>query len=70
MNRREEFVVPFQRVSSSQIIEVGNAAGAGVRRLLVCAEMRKKRALAREAQYLELATHPEFHRTFARRAAF
>jgi uncharacterized 2Fe-2S/4Fe-4S cluster protein (DUF4445 family) len=58
-------------VSSSRIVQVGNAAGAGVRRLLVCANARAKaRALARESQYLELATHPGFHHAFARRAAF
>ena len=58
-------------VSSSRIVQVGNAAGAGVRRILVCANARAKaRALARESQYLELATHPGFHHTFARRAAF
>ncbi len=61
----------FPPVPGSRIVQVGNAAGAGVRRLLVCANARAKaRALARQSQYLELATHPGFHHTFARRAAF
>ena len=56
---------------AGRIVQVGNAAGAGVRRLLVCARARERaRSLARETQYLELATHPAFHHTFARRATF
>ena len=56
---------------AGRIVQVGNAAGAGVRRLLVCESAREKaRSLALKAQYLELATHPGFHHTFARRGAF
>ena len=56
---------------TGRIAQVGNAAGAGVRRLLVCTSAREKaRSLARQTQYLELATQPGFHRTFAHRAAF
>ena len=58
-------------ISSDRIVQVGNAAGAGVRRLLVCAEARAKALqLARRAQYIELATQPDFHAIFARRMAF
>ena len=61
----------FPPVPGSRIVQVGNAAGAGVRRILVCANARAKaRALAHESHYLELATHPGFHHTFARRAGF
>jgi uncharacterized 2Fe-2S/4Fe-4S cluster protein (DUF4445 family) len=56
---------------AGRIVQVGNAAGAGVRRLLVCASAREKaRSLARETHYLELATQPRFRGTFARRASF
>ena len=56
---------------TGRIVQVGNAAGAGVRRLLVCGSAREKaRSLALKAHYLELATQPAFHGTFARRAAF
>jgi uncharacterized 2Fe-2S/4Fe-4S cluster protein (DUF4445 family) len=56
---------------AGRIVQVGNAAGAGVRRLLVCRSAREKaRSLALKTQYLELATQPGFHGTFARRAAF
>ena len=56
---------------TGRIVQVGNAAGAGVRRLLVCTRARERaRSLAREAHYLELATQPRFQRTFARRASF
>jgi uncharacterized 2Fe-2S/4Fe-4S cluster protein (DUF4445 family) len=56
---------------AGRIVQVGNAAGAGVRRLLVCRSAREKaRSLALKAQYLELATQPGFRATFARRAAF
>ena len=49
---------------AGRIVQVGNAAGAGVRRLLVCKSAREKaRSLALNTQYLELATHPRFHRT-------
>jgi uncharacterized 2Fe-2S/4Fe-4S cluster protein (DUF4445 family) len=58
-------------VDSCRMAQVGNAAGAGVRRMLVCAQAREKaKQLARQAQYLELATQPEFHRRFAQRALF
>jgi len=51
--------------------DCGAGAGAGVRRLLVCGSAREKaRSLALKTQYLELATQPGFHGTFARRAAF
>jgi len=58
-------------ISADRIVQVGNAAGAGVRRVLVCTEARERaHRLARQAQYIELATQPAFHTTFARRTAF
>jgi uncharacterized 2Fe-2S/4Fe-4S cluster protein (DUF4445 family) len=56
---------------AGRIVQVGNSAGAGVRRMLVCGNAREMaRSLALKAQYLELATQPEFHGTFARKATF
>ncbi len=54
-----------------RIVQVGNAAGAGVRSFLICATAREKaQKLSRSGKYLELATRPEFSRIFARRAMF
>ena len=61
----------FPASLAGRIVQVGNAAGAGVRRLLVCRRAREKaRLLARQSRTLELATQPGFQRTFARRATF
>jgi uncharacterized 2Fe-2S/4Fe-4S cluster protein (DUF4445 family) len=55
-------------VPRERIVQVGNAAGAGVRRILACAGARAQaHALARQARYLELASRPEFQETFIRR---
>jgi uncharacterized 2Fe-2S/4Fe-4S cluster protein (DUF4445 family) len=54
-----------------RIVQVGNAAGAGVRRLLVCAEARARAGeLARQAHYVELAARPTFQRAFMSRIEF
>ena len=48
-----------------RIVKIGNAAGAGARRLLVCLEKRRETAaLAAHARYLELATHESFETCF------
>jgi uncharacterized 2Fe-2S/4Fe-4S cluster protein (DUF4445 family) len=53
---------------SEKIVQVGNAAGAGVRRLLACGEARKRAGeLARQARYVELASKPTFQRAFMSR---
>ena len=53
---------------SERILQVGNAAGAGVRRLLACAQARAQaNALARQAHYVELAARPTFQRAFMSR---
>ena len=58
-------------VPPGRIVQAGNSAGAGVRRMLVCACARERAIqLARQAQYLELATRPDFHKIFARRSLF
>jgi len=55
--------------SGSRIVQIGNAAGAGVRRMLVCAHARRRACqLARRSQYLNLAAQPGFAEHFARRS--
>ena len=48
-----------------RIIPIGNAAGEGAKRCaLVLADYERSKVLARETQYLELASAPEFQDTF------
>jgi len=57
------------RVSTDRIVQVGNAAGAGVRRMLVCLRARRRACqLARRSHYLNLAAQPGFAAHFARRS--
>jgi uncharacterized 2Fe-2S/4Fe-4S cluster protein (DUF4445 family) len=54
----------------SLIVQAGNAAAIGARRLLVCGAARRQGSeLARGTEYVELASRPAFHRTFARSAS-
>ena len=49
-----------------RIDQIGNAAGAGVCRLVACAEARRRAAaLAADIRYLELASCPAFETAFA-----
>lgn len=49
------------------IDQVGNSAGAGVRRTLVCANARAHaNELARQSHYVELARRKDFQKTFVR----
>lgn len=51
--------------------QVGNAAGAGVRRLLVSRSARAHaRSLARRCDYVELSTRPQFQKTFLNMIGF
>ena len=57
--------------SGSRIVQIGNAAGAGVRRMLVCLRARRLACqLARRSQYLNLAVQPGLAAHFARRSRF
>jgi uncharacterized 2Fe-2S/4Fe-4S cluster protein (DUF4445 family) len=57
-------------VPRERIVQVGNAAACGVRRMLVCADARDRaEQIARQAQYVELASQPLFQKTFMRRMA-
>ena len=56
---------------ASRIRQIGNAAGAGARRMLVSAERRRAAdAVAERAEYVELASHPAFHRGFVSAMGF
>jgi uncharacterized 2Fe-2S/4Fe-4S cluster protein (DUF4445 family) len=57
--------------SGGRTVQIGNAAGAGVRRMLVCLSARRRASqLARRANYLNLAAQPGFAAHFARRSLF
>jgi uncharacterized 2Fe-2S/4Fe-4S cluster protein (DUF4445 family) len=54
-------------VEHEKILQVGNSAGAGVRRILACAKARQRASeLAKQAHYIELASRREFQKTFIR----
>jgi uncharacterized 2Fe-2S/4Fe-4S cluster protein (DUF4445 family) len=56
---------------ASRIRQIGNAAGAGARRMLASPERRRAaRDLARRIEYVELAAHPAFHRGFVSAMGF
>ena len=49
------------KVPRERIVQVGNSAGAEVRRMLACARARQRATeIARQAHYLELATRKDF----------
>lgn len=51
--------------------QVGNAAGAGARQMLLHPESRSAaQAIARRVEYVELAAHPAFHRAFVNAMGF
>ena len=51
--------------------QVGNAAGAGARQMLLSAQRRRAaQAIARRVEYVELAAHPAFHRGFVTAMGF
>ncbi|MGE5414472.1 MAG: ASKHA domain-containing protein, partial [Syntrophomonadaceae bacterium] len=59
------------RLPPSRIRQVGNAAGAGARRMLVSASRRRAAGdVAARIEYLELAAHPAFHRGFVSAMGF
>ncbi len=58
--------VPLERIR-----QVGNAAGAGARQMLLSADRRSAaQAIARRVEYVELAAHPAFHRGFVNAMGF
>jgi uncharacterized 2Fe-2S/4Fe-4S cluster protein (DUF4445 family) len=61
----------FPDVPISRFRQVGNAAGAGARQMLVSPEGRfAAQAIARRVEYVELAAHSAFHRRFVNAMGF
>jgi uncharacterized 2Fe-2S/4Fe-4S cluster protein (DUF4445 family) len=61
----------FPDIPRERYRQVGNAAGAGARRMLVDPETRQKaEQLARQIDYVELTTHPKFTETFVHEIMF
>ncbi len=58
-------------VALARFRQVGNAAGAGARQMLVDPDSRfEAQAIARRVEYVELAAHPAFHRRFVTAMGF
>jgi uncharacterized 2Fe-2S/4Fe-4S cluster protein (DUF4445 family) len=56
----------FPRVDRHRFRQVGNAAGAGARMALLSHVQRERaRQIARQVEYVELTTEPEFESQFA-----
>ncbi len=61
----------FPPLPKERFQQVGNAAGAGARQMLISKERRKVAArLARETEYIELTIHPDFRDVFVRELMF
>jgi uncharacterized 2Fe-2S/4Fe-4S cluster protein (DUF4445 family) len=61
----------FPRIPLGRFRQVGNAAGIGARQMLVSGSQRRLgEALARQVEYVELASHPHFQDTFAQNLFF
>ena len=57
----------FPSIPLSRFEQVGNAAGAGARQMLVSAQQRSlAEQLARQVKYIELSTYPSFTSIFSR----
>jgi uncharacterized 2Fe-2S/4Fe-4S cluster protein (DUF4445 family) len=56
----------FPKLPVERFTQVGNAAGAGAKAILVSKGLRQRaEQLAREVDYVELAVEPDFHQQFA-----
>ncbi len=56
----------FPKLPLERFTQVGNAAGAGAKAILVSKGLRQRaEQLAREVDYVELAVEPDFHQQFA-----
>jgi uncharacterized 2Fe-2S/4Fe-4S cluster protein (DUF4445 family) len=61
----------FPELPLERFVQVGNAAGLGVQRVLASTRERERaRDLAMRARYVELSSAADFHRTFVRRIGF
>jgi uncharacterized 2Fe-2S/4Fe-4S cluster protein (DUF4445 family) len=61
----------FPDIPRDRFKQVGNAAGAGARQMLLSTERRRvAEDIARQIEYVELTTHPKFTETFVREILF
>jgi uncharacterized 2Fe-2S/4Fe-4S cluster protein (DUF4445 family) len=61
----------FPDLPAERFVQVGNAAGLGVQRVLASTgERDRARDLALRCRYVELSTTPDFHKTFVTRIGF
>lgn len=61
----------FPKIPLGKFRQVGNAAGTGARQMLVSGSQRRLgESLARQLEYVELATHPHFQDQFAQSLFF
>jgi len=61
----------FPQIPLSRFRQVGNAAGIGARHMLISASQRRLgETLAKQVEYIELATHPHFQDKFAQSLFF
>ncbi len=61
----------FPGIPLDRFVQVGNAAGAGARQMLISAERRRVgEDLARRIEYIELTNHPRFHEKFVGALSF
>ena len=61
----------FPNLPVERFQQVGNAAGAGARQMLVSVERRRKAVeLAERSEYIELTTHPDFKDQFIKSIMF
>jgi uncharacterized 2Fe-2S/4Fe-4S cluster protein (DUF4445 family) len=61
----------FPTLPMERFQQVGNAAGAGARQMLVSKSHRGVAArLARDSEYVELTVHPDFRDVFVRELMF
>jgi len=57
----------FPELPRERFLQVGNAAGTGARRMLLSKRIRQlATGIAREVQYVELATHPGFMKVYVK----
>ena len=61
----------FPKIPLGKFRQVGNAAGIGARQMLISGSQRRLgESLARQVEYVELATHPHFQDKFAQSLFF
>jgi len=61
----------FPRIPLERFRQVGNAAGAGARQMLVSGQRRKLASnIVSQIEYVELSTHPDFMRVFSQALYF